>query len=117
MLHLDPEQRLKPKEVLQHPFFAQNLPAVKKDTHNDTAGSNEVQNSVNKFETESNTFDEVARNIKIYPGKILGECYEVVDKLGQGGFGFVTKCRNLKTSKMVAIKCILNHPNTVDQAK
>ncbi len=115
MLHLDPEQRIKPQEVTQHPFLAQNLPMDKKEIPDQIAG--QVYIGVKAFKMKSKTFDERAKNIKMYPLKIFGECYEVVDKLGQGGFGFVTKSRNIKTSKMVAIECILDHPNTVDQAK
>ncbi len=37
--------------------------------------------------------------------------------LGEGGFGFVTKCRNKETDNVEAIKVNKNHPNIVHQAR
>ncbi len=121
MLHLNPKQRIKSLEVLQQPLFTQNLPMDYKETPDQTAGPHKVHSGVNKLKKlikmKSKTFDEAAKGVRIYPGEILGVRYKVVDKLGKGGFGFVTKCWNIETNKMVAIKCITNHSNSVNQAK
>ncbi len=119
MLHLDPEHGIKPLEVLQHPFIVQNIPVDNEETPDQTAGPKKDHNGVNRtsFSNEqSQTSADLADNMQIYPGEVLGEFYEVVEKLGEGGFGVVTKCRNIKTNKMVAIICMLNHCNIVEQA-
>ncbi len=41
----------------------------------------------------------------------------MVDKLGEKGFGFMTKCLSTKSNEMVPIKCFVNHLDTVDQAR
>ncbi|KAE8280298.1 Homeodomain-interacting protein kinase 3 [Larimichthys crocea] len=58
-----------------------------------------------------------ANELQIYQGTTLGHFHKVESFLGEGGFGFVTKCRNLKTNKQEAIKINKNCPETVRQAK
>ena len=41
-------------------------------------------------------------------GEEEGKRYLILDLLGQGTFGQVVKCRNVKTSEMVAVKVIKN---------
>uniref|UniRef100_A0A8C4NUP2 Protein kinase domain-containing protein n=1 Tax=Dicentrarchus labrax TaxID=13489 RepID=A0A8C4NUP2_DICLA len=48
---------------------------------------------------------------------LLAECHKVESFLGEGGFGFVTKCHNLVTDKMEAIKVNKNHPSVFHQAR
>lgn len=55
--------------------------------------------------------------LQIYQGSTLGHFHKVESFLGEGGFGFVTKCRNLKTNKEEAIKVNKNSPEIVRQAK
>uniref|UniRef100_A0A8C4NUQ4 Protein kinase domain-containing protein n=1 Tax=Dicentrarchus labrax TaxID=13489 RepID=A0A8C4NUQ4_DICLA len=55
--------------------------------------------------------------LKIYKGSLLAECHKVESFLGEGGFGFVTKCHNLVTDKMEAIKVNKNHPSVFHQAR
>jgi dual specificity protein kinase YAK1 len=42
--------------------------------------------------------------------------YLILDILGQGTFGQVVKCQNLKTSEHVAIKVIKNKPAYYNQS-
>uniref|UniRef100_A0A8C4FFX3 Protein kinase domain-containing protein n=1 Tax=Dicentrarchus labrax TaxID=13489 RepID=A0A8C4FFX3_DICLA len=58
-----------------------------------------------------------AEELKIYKGSLLAECHKVESFLGEGGFGFVTKCHNLVTDKMEAIKVNKNHPSVFHQAR
>ncbi|XP_070708383.1 homeodomain-interacting protein kinase 3-like [Pempheris klunzingeri] len=55
--------------------------------------------------------------LQIYKGSSLGGCLRVEAFLGEGGFGFVTKCRNTETDEMVAIKVNKSHPEIVHQAR
>uniref|UniRef100_A0A8C4DWF9 Protein kinase domain-containing protein n=1 Tax=Dicentrarchus labrax TaxID=13489 RepID=A0A8C4DWF9_DICLA len=57
------------------------------------------------------------KELKIYKGSLLAECHKVESFLGEGGFGFVTKCHNLVTDKMEAIKVNKNHPSVFHQAR
>uniref|UniRef100_A0A8C4EEM6 Protein kinase domain-containing protein n=1 Tax=Dicentrarchus labrax TaxID=13489 RepID=A0A8C4EEM6_DICLA len=57
------------------------------------------------------------QELKIYKGSLLAECHKVESFLGEGGFGFVTKCHNLVTDKMEAIKVNKNHPSVFHQAR
>ncbi|KAI8917441.1 kinase-like domain-containing protein [Entophlyctis helioformis] len=54
----------------------------------------------------------------LYVNDILGESqqYMILDILGQGTFGQVVKCQNLKTSELVAIKVIKNKPAYYNQS-
>lgn len=42
--------------------------------------------------------------------------YQILDLLGQGTFGQVVKCQNLKTKEIVAIKVIKNKPAYYNQS-
>ena len=42
--------------------------------------------------------------------------YQILDVLGQGTFGQVVKCQNLKTKDLVAIKVIKNKPAYYNQS-
>uniref|UniRef100_A0A8C4EQ99 Protein kinase domain-containing protein n=1 Tax=Dicentrarchus labrax TaxID=13489 RepID=A0A8C4EQ99_DICLA len=48
---------------------------------------------------------------------LLAECHKVESFLGEGGFGFVTKCHNLVTDEMEAIKVNKNLPSVFHQAR
>uniref|UniRef100_A0A3Q0SU24 Protein kinase domain-containing protein n=1 Tax=Amphilophus citrinellus TaxID=61819 RepID=A0A3Q0SU24_AMPCI len=50
-------------------------------------------------------------------GTILGNSYKVESFLGEGSFGFVTKCLDIQTSKTVAVKVNKNRPRILEQAK
>uniref|UniRef100_A0A3Q0S4D7 Protein kinase domain-containing protein n=1 Tax=Amphilophus citrinellus TaxID=61819 RepID=A0A3Q0S4D7_AMPCI len=56
-------------------------------------------------------------DLNIVEGTILGNCYKVEAFLGQGSFGFVTKCLNTQTNKAVAVKINKNDPKILEQAK
>lgn len=55
--------------------------------------------------------------MRIHQGTLLGGYYRVEDFLGEGGFGYVTKCRNTETNGLVAIKVNKTHPEIVRQAR
>uniref|UniRef100_A0A8C4HV66 Protein kinase domain-containing protein n=1 Tax=Dicentrarchus labrax TaxID=13489 RepID=A0A8C4HV66_DICLA len=151
MLELDPDQRIKPLEVLQHPFFAQSPPqsspgnicvqmpkeepptVSQQPSCYETAGP---ENTHCRVETTASlpltfmlfsggqtqlTLSSLsffrAEELKIYKGSLLAECHKVESFLGEGGFGFVTKCHNLVTDKMEAIKVNKNHPSVFHQAR
>ena len=55
--------------------------------------------------------------LQIFKGSTLGRCHTVEAFLGEGGFGFVTKCRNTETGRTEAVKVNKTHPEVVCQAK
>lgn len=58
-----------------------------------------------------------ADDLAIHSGTTLGKCYKVVKFLGEGGFGFETKCLNTETNEAVAIKVNKSHDDIVHQAR
>ncbi|KAM7381982.1 hypothetical protein PAMA_012716 [Pampus argenteus] len=54
------------------------------------------------------SINNTAENLQISKGSTLGS-FTVEDFLGEGGFGFVTKCRHTETGRMAAIK--VNKPD------
>uniref|UniRef100_A0A3Q4C0B0 Protein kinase domain-containing protein n=1 Tax=Mola mola TaxID=94237 RepID=A0A3Q4C0B0_MOLML len=94
MLQLDADDRIKPLEVLQHPFFTYSL----------------HQSSWNKASGPENIPGRVERCL-------LGECHLLVDNLGEGGFGFVTRCFNIEKCKMEAVKILKSNPDLLCQAR
>lgn len=56
----------------------------------------------------------------LYVNDIIGtqerQQYQIMDILGQGTFGQVVKCLNLKTKDMVAVKVIKNKPAYYNQS-
>ncbi len=133
MLHLDPDERIKPLEVLQHPFITQSLPEscspgasieeideeeTPEFNHFDETAAPSFENT-SVHEAQSETWEEEATGDQLHvnPGSTLGECYKVLSTLGEGGFGRVTKCLNTKTNKVVAIKVMKDDPDSVCQAK
>ncbi|XP_037610617.1 homeodomain-interacting protein kinase 1-like [Sebastes umbrosus] len=56
-------------------------------------------------------------DLPIFEGSLLGQSHKVEALLGKGGFGFVTKCRNLETGKAVAVKVIKDLPGEAEQTK
>ncbi|KAG0268465.1 dual specificity protein kinase yak1 [Actinomortierella ambigua] len=56
----------------------------------------------------------------LYVGDILGseerQRYQILDILGQGTFGQVVKCQNLKTNAIVAVKVVKNRPAYFNQS-
>nr|XP_057913618.1 homeodomain-interacting protein kinase 3-like [Doryrhamphus excisus] len=61
--------------------------------------------------------NQICDTLQIHAGSILGHCYEVVDLLGEGSFGLVTKCCNTETNEMVAIKVSKNNSEIMHQAR
>ncbi|KAE8287160.1 Homeodomain-interacting protein kinase 2 [Larimichthys crocea] len=61
--------------------------------------------------------NNTSNELQIHIGSSLGHFHKVEGFLGEGGFGFVTKCRNLQTNKSEAIKINKNSPEVVRQAK
>ncbi|TKS88043.1 Homeodomain-interacting protein kinase 2 [Collichthys lucidus] len=68
---------------------------------------------MNQFSINTNT----ASDLQISHGTTLGQFHKVESILGEGGFGFVTRCLNLKTNRQEAIKIFKNSRNTVQNAK
>ncbi|KAM7371154.1 hypothetical protein PAMP_010645 [Pampus punctatissimus] len=60
--------------------------------------------------------NDTAENLQIRRGDALGS-YTVEDFLGEGGFGFVSKCRHEETGRMVAIKVNKPEPEIIRQAR
>uniref|UniRef100_A0A8P4KPW6 Protein kinase domain-containing protein n=1 Tax=Dicentrarchus labrax TaxID=13489 RepID=A0A8P4KPW6_DICLA len=67
--------------------------------------------------TYTPTHTHIHVELKIYKGSLLAECHKVESFLGEGGFGFVTKCHNLVTDEMEAIKVNKNLPSVFHQAR
>eukprot|EP00064_Thunnus_orientalis_P017261 superscaffoldBa00003621_g17341 len=61
--------------------------------------------------------NHTSENLEIFKGSTLGGCHKVEACLGEGGFGFVTKCHNIDADRVVAIKVNKNHPEVVQQAR
>ena len=65
-------------------------------------------------------YDNVDSDYILYVNDVLGDKegqkYMVIDVLGQGTFGQVVKCRNMKTKEMVAVKVIKNKPAYFNQS-
>ncbi|XP_047457218.1 uncharacterized protein LOC125017779 [Mugil cephalus] len=100
MLNLDANQRIKPMDVLKHPFFASILPQSSYvDSYTDK----------NPQVSQQQPLEENINSQK--------DDYIMEEILGQGGFGVVMKCHNKKTNKSVAVKVNKNIPETVRQAK
>ncbi|KAM7371094.1 hypothetical protein PAMP_010589 [Pampus punctatissimus] len=62
------------------------------------------------------SINDTAENLQIRRGGALGS-YTVEDFLGEGGFGFVSKCRHEETGRMVAIKVNKPEPEIIRQAR
>ena len=54
--------------------------------------------------------DESLSNIKMFNIE-----YRLISKKGEGTFSEVLKAQSIKTSKYVAIKCMKNHFDTIEQ--
>jgi dual specificity protein kinase YAK1 len=65
-------------------------------------------------------YDNIDGDYILYVNDILGsvdrEQYQIMDILGQGTFGQVVKCQNLKTKDFVAVKVIKNKPAYYNQS-
>ncbi|KAJ3227237.1 dual specificity protein kinase yak1 [Clydaea vesicula] len=65
-------------------------------------------------------FDNEDNDYILYVNDILGskehQQYQILDILGQGTFGQVVKCLNLKTKELVAVKVIKNKPAYYNQS-
>lgn len=61
--------------------------------------------------------DKMKKELNLYEGSILDMCYQVEGFLGEGSFGYVTKCRHTQTNQEVAIKVNKNDPAIVEQAR
>ncbi|KAM7418322.1 hypothetical protein PAMA_015779 [Pampus argenteus] len=60
--------------------------------------------------------NNTAEKLQIRRGDALGS-YTVEDFLGEGGFGFVSKCRHTETGSMAAIKVNKPQPSIVEQTR
>lgn len=59
-------------------------------------------------------FKELAE-LNVHVGDFLGDSHEVISIIGEGGFGFVTMCRNLKSGDLEAIKISKNEAKIIQQ--
>lgn len=59
-------------------------------------------------------FQELAE-LNVHVGDFLGDSHEVISIIGEGGFGFVTMCRNSKSGDLEAIKISKNEPKIIQQ--
>ena len=50
--------------------------------------------------------------MKLAPGTILKNQYQIESCLGEGGFGITYKCKDLKTSQYFAVKEMWSEGNT-----
>ncbi|KAK9460440.1 kinase-like domain-containing protein [Lipomyces oligophaga] len=71
--------------------------------------------------SKNNGFDNEDSDYILYVNDILGgekdqQKYLILDILGQGTFGQVVKCQNLKTQEVVAVKVIKNQPAYFNQS-
>ncbi|XP_030611540.1 dual specificity protein kinase YAK1-like [Archocentrus centrarchus] len=146
MLDLDANQRVTPAEALRHPFFHTGLsqsssrdPCIVMEKREDQSlilcqqpsswqskGRHSIDCNVENpveipKQTSLNMSDNkqsfLPNNLDIFEGTILGNAYKVETFLGEGSFGFVTKCRHTKTNKVVAVKVIKNIPQILQPAK
>uniref|UniRef100_A0A3Q3XMC1 Protein kinase domain-containing protein n=1 Tax=Mola mola TaxID=94237 RepID=A0A3Q3XMC1_MOLML len=69
-----------------------------------------------RVESTTDTMDYLLRH-NITKGCLLGECHLLVDNLGEGGFGFVTRCFNIEKCKMEAVKILKSNPDLLCQAR
>lgn len=53
--------------------------------------------------------------LNVHVGDFLGESHEVISIIGEGGFGFVTMCRNSRSGDLEAIKISKNEPKIIQQ--
>jgi serine/threonine protein kinase len=53
----------------------------------------------------------------VRPGTILGDQYEVLEQLGEGGMGVIYRARDTKLGRLVAIKTVSHHLRFDDEAK
>jgi dual specificity protein kinase YAK1 len=71
--------------------------------------------------SKNNGYDNDDSDYILYVNDILGggkdqQKYLILDILGQGTFGQVVKCQNLKTQEVVAVKVIKNKPAYFNQS-
>lgn len=59
-------------------------------------------------------FQELAE-LNVHVGDFLGDSHEVISIIGEGGFGFVTMCRNSKSGDLEAVKISKNEPKIIQQ--
>uniref|UniRef100_A0A8D2ZWS9 Protein kinase domain-containing protein n=1 Tax=Scophthalmus maximus TaxID=52904 RepID=A0A8D2ZWS9_SCOMX len=62
-------------------------------------------------------FQPVRNSFRIFKGSSLGLFHNVEAFLGEGTFGFVTKCHNFETDEAVAIKISKSDPSFLQQAR
>ncbi|XP_030277895.1 uncharacterized protein LOC115584549 isoform X2 [Sparus aurata] len=83
LLTTDPDDRITPSEVLKHPFITES----------------DLNFQTDEVETSDETYSANAA-MKID----LPDTYELLECLGKGCFGVVTKCQKVDTGQIVAIK-------------
>ncbi|KAI9144308.1 kinase-like domain-containing protein, partial [Paraphysoderma sedebokerense] len=71
--------------------------------------------------TKNDGYDNDDNDYILYVNDILGNeesgrKYMIIDVLGQGTFGQVVKCQNLKTKEIVAVKVVKNKPAYFNQS-
>ena len=50
-------------------------------------------------------------------GRVTYSEYRLISKIGEGTFSEVLKAQSIKTSKYVAIKCMKNHFDSIEQVR
>uniref|UniRef100_A0A3Q3VRZ1 Protein kinase domain-containing protein n=1 Tax=Mola mola TaxID=94237 RepID=A0A3Q3VRZ1_MOLML len=69
-----------------------------------------VSNDMEPFSNHQELLNE-------YEGSLLGSHHEVMEILGEGSFGLITKCHNAETGQMEAIKIFKSRPNFIHDAQ
>uniref|UniRef100_A0A3P9DV64 Protein kinase domain-containing protein n=1 Tax=Maylandia zebra TaxID=106582 RepID=A0A3P9DV64_9CICH len=111
MLALDANQRITPSEVLKHPFFDPGLSRRTPCTDMNSTGGELLVLSQQPSRWKSHGSQKFSCRT------ILGDHHVVEAFLGEGGFGLVTRCRDTKNNKTVAIKVNKSDPEILLQAK
>lgn len=73
-----------------------------------------MQSEIDHTSAGDFNFQELAE-LNVHVGDFLGDSHEVISIIGEGGFGFVTMCRNSKSGDLEAVKISKNEPKIIQQ--